>query len=56
VTQTTALIAGGRDADTGQWNNEVARMLNWTKGNEMDQLHSPGAAVEDLLRMAESIP
>ena len=51
-----ALIAGGWDADTGQWNRESGRMLNWMKGAEMYQLHSMGAPVEDLIRMAESIP
>jgi Domain of unknown function (DUF4367) len=54
--QPAALVAGGWDYDTGQWDNGAARMLNWMKGNEMYQLHSPGAAVEDLIRMAESIP
>jgi cation diffusion facilitator CzcD-associated flavoprotein CzcO len=54
--QPAALVEGGWDADTGQWNREAARMLNWMKGNEMYQLHSPGVSVEDLIRMAESIP
>jgi hypothetical protein len=31
-------------------------MLSWMKGKEMYQLYSIGAAVEDLIRMAESIP
>lgn len=51
-----ALVVGGWDADSGQWNDSAGRMLNWMKGNEMYQLHSMGAAVEDLIRMAESIP
>jgi hypothetical protein len=54
--QPAALVSGSWDADTGQWNNRAARMLNWMKGNEMYQLYSPGAAVEDLIRIAESIP
>jgi hypothetical protein len=54
--QPAALVEGGWDADTGQWNREAARMLNWMKGSEMYQLHSPGVSVEDLIRMAESIP
>ena len=54
--QPAALVVGGWDADSGQWNRESARMLNWMKGDEMYQLHSPGATVEDLIRMAESIP
>ena len=54
--QPAALVAGGWDADSGQWDTGAARMLNWMKGNEMYQLHSPGAPVEDLIRMAESIP
>ena len=52
--QPAALVISGWDADTGQWNRESARVLNWMKGNEMYQLHSFGAPVEDLIRMAES--
>ena len=51
-----ALVVGGWDYDTSQWDKKAARMLNRMKGKEMYQLHSPGAAVEDLIRMAESIP
>jgi hypothetical protein len=54
--QPAALVEGGWDADTNQWSGEAARMLNWMKGSEMYQLHSPGASAEDLIRMAESIP
>ena len=54
--QPAALVLGGWDVDMNRWNDEAARMLNWMKGDEMYQLHSPGAAVEDLIRMAESIP
>ena len=54
--QPAALVVGGWDADSGQWDAGAARMLNWMKGNEMYQLHSPGAPVDDLIRMAESIP
>jgi hypothetical protein len=54
--QPAALVVGGWDADSGQWDDEAGRMLNWMKGNEMYQLHSMGAAIEDLIRMAESIP
>jgi hypothetical protein len=51
-----ALVIGGWDVDVNQWSSEASRMLNWMKGNEMYQLHSIGAPVEDLIRMAESIP
>jgi hypothetical protein len=54
--QPAALVEGGWDVDTGQWSREAARMLHWMKGNEMYQLHSRGASVEDLIRIAESIP
>jgi hypothetical protein len=54
--QPAAFVGGGWDADSGQWNPSAGRMLNWMKGKEMYQLYSMGAAVEDLLRMAESIP
>jgi hypothetical protein len=54
--QLAALVEGGWDVDAGQWSKEAARMLNWMKGNEMYQLHSPGASAADLIRMAESIP
>lgn len=54
--QPAALVMGGWDVDRGGWNRESGRMLNWMKGDEMYQLHSMGAAVEDLIRMAESVP
>ena len=54
--QPAALVSGGWDYDTGQWDKSAARMLSWMNGDEMYQLRSPGAAVEDLIRMAESIP
>lgn len=54
--QPAALVEGGWDVDPGQWSREAARMLNWMKGNEMYQLYSPGASVEDLIRTAESNP
>ena len=54
--QPGALVEGGWDVDPGQWSREAARMLNWMKGNEMYQLYSPGASVEDLIRIAELIP
>jgi hypothetical protein len=54
--QPAALVVGGWDAGTGQWDHGAARMLNWMRGDEMYQLHSFGAPVEDLIRMAESIP
>jgi hypothetical protein len=54
--QSAALVEGGWNVDTNQWNREAARMLNWMKGNEMYQLHTSGASAEDLIRMAESIP
>jgi hypothetical protein len=54
--QPAALVNGSWDIDSNRWNREAARMLNWMKGKEMYQLHSVGAAVEDLIRMAESIP
>jgi hypothetical protein len=54
--QPAALISGSWDADSGQWSRESGLVLNWMKGNEMYQLHSMGAAAEDLIRVAESIP
>jgi hypothetical protein len=51
-----ALVVGSWDADRGRWDQGAARMLSWMKGKEMYQLYSIGAAVEDLIRMAESIP
>lgn len=54
--QPAALVGGSWDYDTGRWNSEVALTLSWMKGEEMYQLHSTGAATEDLIRMAESIP
>lgn len=54
--QLAALVGGTWDYDTGQWNNQTDLTLNWMKGDQMYLLQSPGAAVEDLIRMAESIP
>jgi hypothetical protein len=49
------LTGGGWDADSGQWLGSNAT-LTWMKGDVMYQLSSPGAPVEELIRMAESIP
>ncbi len=54
--QPAALVGGSWDYDTGQWNTEVNVTLSWMKGEGMYQLHATGASVEDLLRIAESIP
>ena len=54
--QPAALVGGSWNADTGQWDQGAARILNWMRGNEMYQLYSPGASPEDLIHMAESIP
>jgi uncharacterized protein DUF4367 len=49
------LTGGSWDADSGQWSGSDAT-LTWKKGDVMYILSSPGAPVEDLIRMAESIP
>lgn len=54
--QSAALVGGSWDADSGHWNSGSDLTLSWMKGDEMYLLRSPGAAVEDLIRMAESIP
>jgi hypothetical protein len=54
--QPAALVGGSWDADKGTWNNQSHLTLSWMKGDVMYQLSSPGAPVEDLIRMAESIP
>ena len=54
--QPAALVGGSWDADSGQWNSESDVSLTWLKGEVTYRLSSPGAAVEDLIRMAESIP
>ena len=54
--QPAALVDGGWDADSGQWDRDSAIILSWMKGEEMYQLHASGTSVEDLIRMAESIP
>ena len=51
-----ALVGGTWDADTGTWNNKMDLSLSWMKGEEMYRLSAPGGTVEDLIRMAESIP
>jgi hypothetical protein len=54
--QPAAVVGGTWNADTGQWDRNTNLTLSWMKGDVMYQLMSPGAPVEDLLRMAESIP
>jgi len=54
--QPAALVGGTWNEDTGQWDQESELSLTWMKGEVMYKLSSPGAAVEDLIRMAESIP
>lgn len=53
--QTAGLTGGGWDADTGTWTGSDVT-LTWLKGDTMYILRAPGAPVEDLIRMAESIP
>ena len=53
--QPAALVGGGWDAVTGQWNSGADLLLYWMKGEEMYLLRAPGGTVEDLIRMAESI-
>lgn len=54
--QPAALVGGSWNADTGQWDGGSDLTLSWMKGEQMYLLRSPGASVEDLIRMAESIP
>ena len=54
--QPAAWIGGTWDAETGHWNNQSEGTLSWMRGETMYRLSSPGAAIEDLIRMAESIP
>jgi hypothetical protein len=54
--QPAALVGGAWNEDSGQWDREADLSLTWMKGDVMYKLSSPGAAVEDLIRMAESIP
>jgi hypothetical protein len=54
--QPAGLTTGGWDADSGEWETAHHDLtLMWTLGDIMYQLHSPGATVEELIRMAESI-
>jgi hypothetical protein len=54
--QPAALVGGGWDAETGQWDSGADLSLSWMKDEQMYRLSSPGTPVEDLIRMAESIP
>ena len=54
--QPAALIGGTWDVDTNQWQSQSDLTLSWMKGDVMYRLSSAGAAVEDLIRVAESIP
>ncbi len=54
--QPAALVGGSWNADTGLWDGGSDLTLSWMKGDQMYLLRSPGAPVEDLIRMAESIP
>src|SRR5688500_13221820 len=54
--QPAALVGGTWNEDTGQWDQESDLSLTWMKGDVMYKLSSPGAAVEALIRMAESVP
>jgi hypothetical protein len=54
--QPAGLVGGAWNDDTGQWDREADLSLTWMKGDVMYKLSSPGAAVEDLIRMAESVP
>lgn len=54
--QSAGLTGGTWNADTGEWDNTSSDLtLTWMIGDTMYQLRSPDAAVEDLIRMAESI-
>lgn len=53
--QPAGLTGGNWDADTGEWSGSDIT-LTWIRGDVMYQLMSHGAAVEDLIRMAESVP
>lgn len=54
--QPAAMVGGGWDADSGLWDSGADLSLSWMKGEEMYRLSAPGGTVEDLVRMAESIP
>jgi len=49
------LTGGNWDVDTGEWTGHDMA-LTWMRGDAMYRLSSPGVPVEDLIRMAESIP
>lgn len=53
--QPAGLTGGNWNADTGEWSGSDIT-LTWLRGDVMYRLMSPGASVEDLIRMAESIP
>lgn len=53
--QPAGLTGGNWDADSGQWSGSDVT-LTWMRGDTMYLLMSPGASVEDLIRMAESFP
>jgi len=53
--QPAGLTGGSWNADTGEWSGSDVT-LTWLRGDIMYILSSPGAPVEDLIRMAESIP
>lgn len=55
--QPAGLTGGSWNADSGGWDTtQHDRALTWILGDDMYQLRSPGATVEELIRMAESIP
>jgi hypothetical protein len=55
--QPAGLTGGSWNADTGAWDTSMGDLtLTWMHNDVMYLLRSSGAAVEDLIRMAESIP
>ena len=52
--QPAGLVRGAYNADTNQWDADSGIALMWTKGDVT--YHLSGVSVEDLIRVAESIP
>lgn len=53
--QPAGVTGGNWNADTGEWSGTDVTLM-WMHGDVMYRLMSNGASVEDLIRMAESIP
>jgi hypothetical protein len=55
--RSAGLTGGTWNADTGAWDTSMGDLtLTWMHNDAMYMLRSPGASVEELIRMAESIP